>query len=194
MLPPPEDLPGPPERVIWHWTAGGWEASSHDLQRYHVLIEAWQGGEKYRLQGGVPVGRNMRDVSGLPGFHNNPARGYAAHTRGLNSYSIGISLCGMRGAQDSTMTENGTVEPGPNPITEAQVEGLIDVSADCAERYGLDPKPREMLGHYEVPEVYEIDQPGKWDPSWLTVDTGDADAMDWVRAKVHEELQRRAAA
>lgn len=191
MLPADDELPAKPERAVWHWTAGPRAATAHDLERYHVLIEAWANEDKYRLQSGVPVARNMREVRGLPGFHNDPETGYAAHVRGLNSFSIGIAMCGMREARDSTMTEDGKVDPGPEPITAAQVEGLVDVSADCAIRYGLEPVPRQMLGHYEVGEVYGIEQAGKWDPSFLPLDTGDAKAGDWLRAKVHEEVQRR---
>lgn len=185
MLPAPDELPGRPQRVVCHWTAGGHEASAVDREHYHVLIEAW--GEKYRLQEGVPLSRNMQECSGRPSYATDPETGYAAHTAGLNSFSIGLALCGMRGAE---RTESG-VSTGPTPIMGVQVEGLVDVLADCRLRYGLDPEPRQMLGHYEVPEVYGISQPGKWDPSWFPVDIGDADAMDWLRARVHEEIQAR---
>lgn len=187
MLPSPDELPGQPQRAVTHWTVGGHEASAHDRKRYHVLIEAW--GDKYRLVEGVPLGRNMQECSGRPCFHDDPETGYACHVAGLNSFSIGVALCGMRGAE---WTADG-VSTGPEPIMSVQVEGLVDVLADCCERYDLDPEPRQVLGHYEVEGVYGIDQDGKIDPSWLPVDTGDADAMDWVRARVHEEMQHRAA-
>lgn len=191
LLPPLSELPGRPKRVIFHWSAGGNEASAHDRERYHLLIEAWQ--DKWRLQGGVPVGRNMQSVGGLPGFHNDAETGYASHTAGMNSWSLGVSLCGMRGAVDRR--PDGEVDPGDSPITAPQVDGLVRVCAQIGLDYGLEPEPRQMLGHCEVPRVFEVPQPGKWDISWLPgrpeLDSGEK-VGDWLRSAIHQRMQEAA--
>lgn len=185
-LPPLTDLPAKPRLLIWHWTAGFHEASDHDRTRYHLLIEHWEG--KYRIQRGVPIARNLREVEGLPGYHHDPETGYAAHTRAMNSYAIGVALCGMVGAVDRR--PDGDVRPGEHPITEVQVEGLVELCAEIGAEYWLEPEPRQMLGHCEVPEVYGVAQPGKWDVSWWRGYEGAAeDAGDRLRERIREEME-----
>ena len=73
-------------RVVLHWTAGGPVASSLDRQHYHFIIE----------QSGTVVG-------GLHSIADNDLTSegrYAAHTRGKNTGSVGIALCGMVHARE----------------------------------------------------------------------------------------------
>lgn len=87
-------------RVILHWTAGTDTASPGDREHYHLLING---------DGGL--------VRGVPTIDLNSGTlkpGYAAHTRNCNTGSIGVSLAGMAGAQESPF------DAGKYPLTAAQ--------------------------------------------------------------------------
>jgi len=67
-----------PERVIFHWTAGVGQANSDDKNHYHLIIE-----------------RDGTPVFGFNTIADNDStrdRRYAAHTRGLNTKSIGVAV------------------------------------------------------------------------------------------------------
>jgi hypothetical protein len=126
-------------RVILHWTAGGPYPSAYERLHYHLLID--QNGTAHK--GLFPTGR------------------WPPHTRLLNTGSVGIALCGMRGATDSPFA------PGPSPITERQITALSRVAAAVLTRYGILPNERTCLTHCEVTHAYGIVQRGKWDISWM---------------------------
>ena len=77
------------KRIIVHWTAGSYTPSAVDREHYHYLIDG--SGDLHEAR---PVEQNNRDVAGFTSDE------YTAHTRGLNSYSIGVALCAMHGARE----------------------------------------------------------------------------------------------
>jgi hypothetical protein len=131
------------KRIIIHWTAGSYIASSLDRQHYHRLIQ----GDGSVIDGHYPISANR----------NTSDRDYAAHTRGLNTDSIGVALCAMAGATESPFRE------GAYPIKKAQWAALFEVLRDLCEQYNLLPSERTVLTHAEVERVFAIKQSGKWD-------------------------------
>lgn len=147
--------------VVWHWTGGAHTANAVDRRSYHHLIEQRAAG--IRHIGGVPVERNLRPLTGIPSAHNDPG-GYAAHAGGFNTGTIGVSMCGMRGAVD--LRPGRDVVPGPSPITLHQVRALLGVSASFAIAHDLPVTERTFLSHHEVRRVYGVGV-AKWDVSWI---------------------------
>lgn len=139
------------ERIIVHWTAGGNKASSTDRKHYHILIE----GDGKLVRGDKTIADNESTSDGR----------YAAHTRSLNTGSIGVSLCGMMSALESPF------DPGPFPITATQWAVLPKVIAALCERYSIPVTPRTVLTHAEVQSTLGVAQRGKWDIAILPFDT-----------------------
>lgn len=205
--PDPEDLPATPDRVVWHWTAGSRQATVEELAHYHVLVEHHEGepadpsDDRIVVRAGVPIARNMRNVGGFPAYHNDSDRGYAAHTRGLNSFSVGLALCGMHGAED--FRPEGAVSPGPVPITLEQVRAMLSLSLQARDRYGLPIDVDHFHTHYEAEAVHDVDQlpPGprcwKWNVTWVPgLSLARDEAGPWLRAQLRrwaagEEIDRR---
>lgn len=138
------------QRIIVHWTAGAHKASGLDRSHYHILIED-----------------DGRLVRGLPSIDLNQApvrKGYAAHTLGCNSGSIGVSLCCMAGAIESPFAA------GSAPMKRAQWETLPKVLAELCRRYGIAVTSKTVLSHAEVQGTLGIKQRGKWDITRLAFD------------------------
>jgi N-acetylmuramoyl-L-alanine amidase len=139
------------KRIIVHWTAGAYKASSLDLAHYHILIE--DDGKLVRgthsIQDNISTGDNV----------------YAAHTYRLNTGSIGVSVCCMAGANESPFNA------GSFPMTQKQWETMCDVVAELCQEYDILITPQTVLGHGEVTKNLGIDQAGKWDPMVLPWDT-----------------------
>jgi hypothetical protein len=139
-------------RIICHLSAGGYRASSLDRKHYHILIE-----------------KDGELVRGVHSIADNVSTGdgsYAAHTKGLNTKSIGISVCCMVGAHEDPF------KPGPSPMTEVQWEAMAQVAAELADRYGIAITPKTVLGHGEVERELQKPQDGKWDPMVLPWNPG----------------------
>ncbi|MBC5815111.1 MAG: hypothetical protein GIW97_01075 [Candidatus Eremiobacteraeota bacterium] len=105
---------------------------------------------------------NMRDV------RSNPEEPYAAHTRGRNSYAIGLSIMAMEGATPHDF--------GPYPLTEPLIDGLALVAARLAEFYHVPIDPRHILTHAEaaVSEGYFGTGPEeRWDIARLSTAPGE---------------------
>lgn len=131
------------ERIVVHWTAGNARASEGDRGHYHLLIES----DGRVVLGLKPISANARPIRGS----------YAAHTRGLNSGSIGVALCGMVGAVERPFSA------GKAPITLAQWDSLIDLVRELTRAYGIAITPQTVLSHAEVEKTLGIAQRGKWD-------------------------------
>jgi len=131
------------ERIIVHWTAGVSKASALDRSHYHILVE--DDGELVR--GTLPISANAPGASGPR----------ASHTLNCNTGSIGLSLCGMRGAVPEPF------DPGPSPLTRPQWDAAMRALAQLCQRYGIVPGPRTLLSHAEVSSNLGIAQRGKWD-------------------------------
>ncbi|BDE05772.1 hypothetical protein WPS_10480 [Vulcanimicrobium alpinum] len=113
---PPGDL----RAISLHWTAYDYERF---FPAYHFCLT---GARDVIVHHTHDLRENMRDVridAGAP---------YAAHTRGRNSWSIGISIAAM---QDATPADFGAY-----PITQAQREAMCVVAAALARFYRIVPE------------------------------------------------------
>jgi hypothetical protein len=133
------------KRIVCHWTAGASFPSAEDLEAYHILVNR--------------VGHVHRGEHAITDNLSTADGDYAAHTRGLNTGSIGLSLCGMAGANEKPFA------PGPFPLTRVQWNAAIIAAADLCRRYSIKPDERGLLMHCEVEDVYGRVQRGKWDVS-----------------------------
>ena len=162
-------------RIIWHWTAGGHKANETDRRHYHIIIQ----GDGSIVRGNSPISANAH-IS-----NPNDGNTYAAHTRGLNTGSIGVAVAAMRGAKESPF------DAGPSPITPAQVDALVRVTADLCKGYGIAVTEKTVLSHAEVQPRLGVRQRAKWDISWIPGMTRAGDPLaigdglrDRVRAAV----------
>lgn len=159
------------KRIILHWSAGTHRASALDREHYHYMIQ----GDGSVVVGDKPVSANAAPLS----------RNYAAHTANLNTDSIGIAVCAMRGARQSPFS------PGDQPITDAQVEALVTLTAMLARDYGIPVSRTTILSHAEVQPTLGVRQAGKWDIAWLPGRSNANDPIgvgDYLRARVTEKL------
>jgi hypothetical protein len=131
------------QRIILHWTAGGGRASDVDRRAYHRLVEY----DGTIVAGTHEIADNVVTADG----------DYAAHTRHLNTGSIGVALCGMHGAREAPF------DPGPSPITERQWRAACILIADLAHQHSIPITPQTVLTHAEVEPVLGVPQRGKWD-------------------------------
>jgi len=138
------------DRIILHWTAGAYTASSIDKQHYHILVE----GDGGLVQGDHTIDDNV----------NTKDDDYAAHTRGANTRAIGVSACSMAGAQEKPF------KPGSSPLKKGQWLQMAAVAAELARFYKIPVSPTTILGHGEVQKNLGIAQKGKWDPLVLPWD------------------------
>lgn len=159
-------------RVILHWTAGAHSASSVDRERYHIVIEG----------DGTPV----RCDHSIDDNENTGDDDYAAHTRGCNTGSIGVSLCCMENARERPF------EAGKYPMTQTQWVAGVRAIATLCKRYGIPVTDKTVLSHAEVQANLGIKQNGKWDVAILPFDTSFNTARkcgDRLRAEVLEAVR-----
>lgn len=154
-------------RIIFHWTGGGAKATLLDKKHYHFLYE-----QSLRVvRGDLPPEENISVNDHI----------YGAHTRALNTGSIGVAFCGMAAAQPFPLFL------GSYPLTEEQLDfGLAHIGQLC-KRYGIPVTRRTVLSHAEVQPTLGIKQNGKWDIRWLPgmAAIGDAVAIgDQLRARI----------
>ena len=166
-------------RIVLHWTAGAHNANGTDRRAYHFIIE----GDGKVIEGNNPPEANARI--------SNPRDGstYAAHTRGLNTGSIGVALAAMRGAHPQPFNA------GPSPITEAQLDAMAQLCADLCKRYGIPVQRDTVLTHAEVQPTLKVAQRAKWDITWVPGmrSVGDPVAVgDGLRDRIKEALTRSA--
>jgi N-acetyl-anhydromuramyl-L-alanine amidase AmpD len=158
------------ERIIAHWTAGTHTPSSLDRKHYHFIVSG---------SGLVVPGTSL--------IHNayRPARaGYAAHTRGCNSRSIGVSVAAMHGA-----VEGGT--NGAFPITAVQWNAFTSLIARLCRVYKIPVTPRTVLTHAEVQPTLGIAQRGKWDIAVLPFDPEQPRGALLVGARMRREVTEK---
>jgi len=134
------------KRIIIHWTAGTNTASALDKNHYHLIV-----------QGDGTVVRGIHSISA----NESTATPYAAHTRGLNTGSIGVAFAAMHGATERPFSA------GRFPITDAQVTAMVRLLVDLCEEYDIAVTPQTVLTHAEVQGTLGIPQAGKWDVMWL---------------------------
>lgn len=158
---------GKPVRVICHWTGGAYAVSALDQEHYHVIL-GLKGGQLDVVRGDHAIADNDATGDGL----------YAAHTRGLNTGSIGLSVACMAGAVRG--------KAGQFPLTELLFERLAQAAAECCHAYGIAVTPRTVLQHGEVERNLGKPQAGKWDVCWLPFEPrlSSPEVCDLFRRKV----------
>jgi hypothetical protein len=160
------------KRIICHWTAGGYKPNSVDKEHYHRLIDG---------EGNVHLCDNK-----ISDNENTADGRYAAHTRGCNQGSIGVSLCCMMGAVEKPF------KAGPSPMKEVQWKALVKLVAKLSKEYGIPVTPRTVLSHAEVQKTLGIPQKQKWDFTRLAFDPtiiGAKACGDKLRADVDAILE-----
>jgi len=114
----PDSLPaGDLRSISLHWTGGDYETV---YPAYHFVVT---GPHEILVHQTHDLRDNMRDVRA------EPEQPYAAHTRGRNSFSIGLSIAAMR---DATPGDFGSF-----PLTDELVGGLCTLAARLARRYAI---------------------------------------------------------
>jgi N-acetyl-anhydromuramyl-L-alanine amidase AmpD len=134
------------KRIIVHWTAGTHRPSATDKKHYHFIV----GGDRAIEVGNLSVEAN-----------ESTATEYAAHTRGLNTGSIGVAFAAMHGAKERPFSA------GKYPINEAQVGAMVVLLNTLSYRYNIPITPETILTHAEVEPTLGVKQRGKWDVTWL---------------------------
>lgn len=131
------------KRSITHWTAGAPKASNLDLNHYHLITEH----DGTYVKGREDIADNVVTSDG----------DYAAHTRNLNTDSMGLAMAGMHDAVESPF------DPGPYPIMEHQFERHCALVAQKHVEYGIPITEETCLTHAEVEPRLGVKQAGKWD-------------------------------
>lgn len=144
-------------RIIWHWPVSGEGVSSGDRDHYHFV-----------------VGHDLRVVDGrLPPEANADTRtAYVAHTRALNTGSIGVAIDGMAGATYSPFS------PGTAPFTMDMVRVMAELTARLCIAYNIPVSKWTTLSHAEVQPTLNVPQNGKWDIAWLPDMDGPGDPVE----------------
>lgn len=135
------------KRIIMHWTAGTHTPNAEDRRAYHMLVT----GDGTVVQGDFRPESNRKIVGG----------NYAAHTRGMNTGSIGVSMAAMRGATERPFNT------GEYPITARQLAAFTMLVAELALTYKIPVTRRTVLSHAEVETTLGVWQRNKWDIMWL---------------------------
>lgn len=138
------------KRVVLHWTCGHRLANDTDREHYHLLIEHAGTGVRI-IRGEHPIDDNVSTADD----------DYAAHTRGCNTGSIGLALCGMMHCRESPFA------PGPVPFSREQWDLMCRAAAQLCRAYAIPCDERHVLAHGEVQATLGIRQLGKWDPMRL---------------------------
>lgn len=134
------------QRIVAHHTAGGLTPSAFDKRHYHRLID---GAGKVH-DGLHPISANAPGKRLLPNL-------YAAHTRGLNTGSIGVSMAAMANAE---WRDPKSCRAFPTLV---QAEAMIAEIARLCREYSIPVTRRTVLSHAEVQATLGIAQAGKWD-------------------------------
>lgn len=154
------------KRIILHWTAGWNTASDLDREHYHAIVEG---------DGNVVYGKYR------PEDNESTSTPYAAHTRALNTGSIGVAVAGMVGATESPFYR------GKAPINKTQIVAMADLVAELALTYDIPVTRKTVLTHAEVEPTLGVWQTGKWDINWLPGEDAPLDpieAGDMIRSLV----------
>ena len=155
-----------------HWTAHDYATV---FPAYHYCVS---GSRDVLVHHTHDLRENMRDV------RLDPSLPYAAHTRGRNSWSIGISIAAMR---DATPADFGAFA-----LTEPQLDAMCRVAAALASFYGIDPAAIRTHAEAALDDGYfgAGDEDLRWDIARLRASPepllpAEATATgDWFRARI----------
>lgn len=140
------------ERIIVHWTAGGYLPNSTDRSHYHFLT-AWDEVNKkpYTQKGKFKPEDNINCYDGR----------YAPHCGGGNTGSVGWAICGMLGFLNGLST-------GRFPITREQFEFTCSEIAKFCKQNNIPVTPQTILTHYEFGKAHpKTSSAGKIDITYL---------------------------
>ena len=163
-------------RVVLHWTAGA--AGLIDLEREHYHLIIGQDARPY-------MGKHRPEANGVI------RAAYAAHTRGLNTGSIGVALDAMADATERPWWR------GSNPITRPMLDTLAREVADLCLTYRIPVSRWTVLSHAEVQPTLGVWQRNKWDIAWIPEMDGPGDPVvvgDELRQMIRAQLPRSVAA
>lgn len=168
-----EIIPTQLHRIHLHWTGGADGLNAIETDSYHFIIA--RDGKIYKGQD--------EPEDNIPPLKNP----YAAHTLNANSNAIGVALDAMGGANEKPF------RTGKYPITEIQVESLVNFVATLCKKYGIAVTRQTVLTHAEIQRTLGIKQNNKWDITWLPgmVDTKDAIVIgDILRQRIQASLNK----
>lgn len=163
-------------RIIIHWTAGAAGLIALEREHYHLIV-----GQDAKVHSGALKPEANADVSD---------GSYAAHTRALNTGSIGVAFDAMANAVEAPF------HPGPWPISSEQVSAMAELVADLCETYWIPVSRYSVLTHAEVQPTLGVWQRNKWDVTWLPGMSAPGDAVevgDLLRARISSARQSCAA-
>ncbi|HYW53960.1 MAG TPA: hypothetical protein VE826_08320 [Dongiaceae bacterium] len=163
--------------IYLHWTGHGYDEV---FPAYHFCISR---PDDVLVHQTHDLRANMQDVrreSALP---------YAPHTRGRNSWAIGLSIAAMQEAKPDDF--------GPFPITQPQLDALCEVAARLAAFYGISVAAVRTHAEAALEDGYFGDGPDqRWDIARLraapeplrpaeATETG-----DWFRQRIGALIAR----
>jgi hypothetical protein len=159
--------------IVLHWTAHDYASV---FEAYHLCI-GLRGEEGPLAIACTDLRANMRDVrlEGAP---------YAAHTRGRNSYAIGLAICAM---EDATPSDFGRY-----PLREDFIDVACATAAELCAFYGIPIDERHVYTHAEAAledGYFGCGEDERWDIARLTPSLEPLQPEDARR--VGEELRRR---
>jgi len=162
------------ERIYTHWSAHDYASV---FPAYHFCVATRADG-KIVVVNTHDVTENMRNVYDAP---DDP---YAAHTRGRNSYALGISIMAMEGAKPENF--------GKYPLTEPLIDALCKVGAYLAQYYGVPVDADHIMSHAEAAVLdgyFGTAENERWDIARLRAEPRPVVPQDAI--DVGEELRRR---
>ncbi len=118
-------------RIALHWTGDDYRTT---FSAYHFCIALGDDDRPF-VVATHDVRANARDV----GASDAP---YAAHTRGRNSYTIGVAVCGMRGAVPHDFDAH--------PLRDDMMEATCALVAHLARAYAIDVGAETIATHAEA--------------------------------------------
>lgn len=161
-------------RVYLHWTGDDYATT---FAAYHFCIALARDGRP-TVVATHDLRENMRDVR----VGDAP---YAAHTRGRNSFAIGVAVCGMRDARPEDF--------GRFALRDDMVEAACALVAELARAYAIAPTPEGIATHAEAAVedgYFGCGEDERWDIARLRSDArplvaADArDVGDLLRARI----------
>ncbi|MGH8164683.1 MAG: peptidoglycan recognition protein family protein [Rhodanobacteraceae bacterium] len=170
----PELPQGRIDRIYTHWSAHDYSAV---FPAYHFCV-AIDGDGEIVVVNTHDVRENMRNV------YDEPEAPYAAHTRGRNSYALGISIMAM---QDSKPNDFG-----PYPLTEPLIDGLCRLGAMLATYYDVPIDAEHVMSHAEAAlhdGYFGTEPEQRWDIARLRAESRPLVPQDGIA--VGEELRSR---
>lgn len=160
------------KRIIIHWTAGQNTPNDTDKRHYHFIIDG---------DGKVHTGRYKPEDN-----LDCTCGGYAAHTGGGNTGSIGVALCGMLGFCSAKQV-------GSCPLTKKQCEASFKFIAELCKKYNIAVTPQTLLTHKEFGDANpKTTSCGKIDICYLPPypEVQAKEIGDFIRNKVKWYMQK----